>query len=113
MMQFIIRVVKFLPEFFLFFGWAYQSNCSHTGRCGWECLPAIGEIAHIAWASDGVQIYRQRPEGDEVFLDPVGPSPTTDDPYYHLVEVGERLYPLPWFKRLYEERHEAWLTKED
>ena len=112
MMQFIIRILKFIPDFFLFFSWAYQSNCNHTGRRGWECIPSIGEIAFIAWTPDtGVQIYRQIKEEDETFLDPVGLGPTVDNPYYHLVAVGDRLYPLPWFKRLYQERREQWEFK--
>ena len=103
MIQLIIRLVMF-PVDFVFLGLdIYKSNKEHNSRvCDtWEVhnLPKFKDLCHIAWWQGAIVVCRKIDHGDDVEY-------STDieevDPYYLVVWMGDRAYPLPWFKPLYE-----------
>ena len=101
MLRLIYRIITF-PYFFWKFGkWAYEANCHHYGDKGWRMIPRLRDISTIAWWDEPVKVYR-RIEGDLIQVS----WKSNVDPYYLLVGMGNKLFPLPWIKPLYDE----WIT---
>lgn len=98
----LIRIIMF-PIDFIFLGLdIYRSNKEHNSRVSktWKAhnLPKFRDLCHIAWWRGAIVVCRKIDHGEDVEyhtdIDGV-------DPYYLVVSMGTKKYPLPWFKPLY------------